>query len=532
MKITLNKALIPPYVIEHFGEEQQKQWQAVYEGAASAGAEQPEAIGIADAVLAQKDATWTPPSPVVFEPGVVEAAEKSYQYVDSYEYESRQISPQAAGYNPVGGDGTKACSNCAFFVSPARCTVVSGEIAPNGVSNMWQADNDADDQPGIPVYMVPAPATGKEASAPVTIKAGAFAAAKPSLLTRLSQTLGLSPAPTPVKQGFFVSKAANGELRWFARYSNAWEDRDKEILTEAAHKEYVEWVNSPAGVMPELWLWHTKGTRFGEADWVDFADGFAHASGVVDSTPAAKAAVAYLESQAKENKLGVSHGFVCKQTGKYVHQYRTFEISVLPRDRAAVWTADFNMLDDTNNKEIAMAFTADRRKWLVDALGEDTVKTLESNSETAAKELRTLGVEYKEADPVVAEEAAKETKQQDVLVALAEQIGSLGTAINTIVESVKSIKTEVAAIKATEDEKISDAFLSKVSKALSGAQRPTESAANVVTDEKTKAAAGLPGALQPGDDFFAKELMKSFNFASGLPASGVGTEAAATVKIS
>jgi hypothetical protein len=356
-----------------------------------------------------------------------------------------------------------------------------------------------------------------------------------SAVTRLAELFGLStPEPPgsalqagvtalPETEGVFgVIKQANGKLRWFARYSNAWEDRDHEILTEEAHKDYIKWAYD-SGTFPELWLWHTGGTRFGEADWLDFSDGFAHASGLIDDGK--ESVVASLSGK----DIGVSHGFLSLQQGKYVSRYRTYEISVLPREYAAVETSGFNILDAAKESEI-MAFTPERRKWLVDTLGEDAVKGLEKSTESMAAQLKELGVEYKEADDA---EKADDAAQSEGFKTLSEQVVGLTAAVSQLTGIVAGQQKELASVKTqqtkTDDEKIEDAFLARVAKAFgqnSGVTRPTESAANVegATKEATPAQA----------DFFSTMVAEQFGYAAKnnqSVAGTVGTEAVAAVNV-
>lgn len=289
--------------------------------------------------------------------------------------------------------------------------------------------------------------------------------------------------------GLFIAKQTDGRLRWFARYSNAWEDRDGDILTEAAHKEYVSWAYENT-LFPELWLWHTSGTKFGQADWLDFSDGFMHASGLIDA--GREPVVEALKAQ----KLGVSHGFLAAQDGKYITRYRDFEISVLPLERAAVWTTDFNVI----GKEDMMAFSKDRRDWLVKVLGEDTVTQLEGNTEAVAAGLKELGIEYKESAPPAeppAETVDVKTFAETFMTQLTEQTA----AIKSLTEAVGKIKGDVDSLKQTDDDKLADAFLARVQKAVSSgtAVRPTEQTKNVVAENPA-----------PKPDFFTEQIMKQF----------------------
>jgi len=584
-----SNAELPAYV-KKLPEGKQSQWRSVFNSCMKDSGDEGRCFRVANGVVKRKEVDWElGDEPYEAEIEVLDAAEKSYQYVESYEYESRKLPQDQAGYNPVGGGNEKACSNCMFFVSPARCTVVSGEIAPNGLSDQWRATPEYTPAP-IPVVVVgndwmedkssdeklrrseisassfayidqdgnrklPIHTAGHVRNALARFNQTDFESAharrrayarimaaarrfgvevsnppKKSWGGRLRELIGVEPDDTaqpptegvtappykaPEAQGVFgVVKQADGKLRWYTRYSNAWEDRDQEILTEAAHKDYVSWAYE-TGTFPELWLWHTGGTRFGEADWLDFSDGFAHASGLIDN---GKESVVEAIS-AKD--VGVSHGFLSLQQGKYVSRYRTYEISVLPREWAAVETSGFNVLDATKESEV-MAFTEERRKWLVEALGEDAVGKLEKSTESMATQLKELGVEYKEAEE---KKASEEQASSEGYKALAEQVANLTTVVGQLAGVVTEQKKALDGVQKSDDEKIEDAFLARVAKAFGqngGVTRPTE-------DTKNVEGAGSPaGTSQP--DFFSTMIAEQMGFAAKNAAS-VGTPAMAAVSV-
>lgn len=300
---------------------------------------------------------------------------------------------------------------------------------------------------------------------------------------------------TARREGLLVVKQADGRMRWFARYSNAWEDRDREILTEASHKEYVDWAYKN-NTFPELWLWHTKGTRFGSADWLDFSHGFAHASGLID---VGREPVAY--KLAKMSGIGMSHGFVSAQTGKYITAHRTFEISVLPLSRAAVWATDFNLVQAADRKDYETMF-GERRGFLVEVLGEEAVKGLEASSESMAKALTDAKVDYKEAG-------------EDKSAALVSEIEGVKEALVSVVGALQIAQKDIIELKKTRDESLEDAFASKVAKALAngGVVRPTESTQNVVAEKDAP----------PQVDFFSAMIAKQIGGATAAAgAAGVG----------
>lgn len=506
-------AELPAYV-QKLPEDKQRQWQIVFNESEKAGQDEGASTRIANGVAKKALPDFEPVGEyAAAENAAVIQAEKNYQYVDSYEYESRQLSQEQAGYNPVGGSGTKACSNCFFFVSPARCTQVRGVIASNGVSNRWQAVEPAV-QPPLEVVIVggidllAAKETPPVPPSKPGVKEDSLFGRIAKFITQPVSAGAYVPEPTAASrnEALCIVKQADGQMRWITRYSNAWEDKEKELLLEAAHKEYIAWAYDTKK-FPELWLWHTPGTRFGKADFLDFDSGFSIASGLVDN---GKEHIA--EALAASSKqLGVSHGFLSVQDGKYITKYRTFEISVLPLERAAAWGTSFDLLGGTD-----MALTKERRSFMVQALGEEAVASLEKSTEAAAKEMERSGAEYKEvtagtetAPPAHAEVAAVNEAVKgltDVTLASLDQIKTLAT-------QVKELGLVVASIKATDDEKVAEAFKARTTAA--NAARPTDGAGNLV-----------PGAEGPRVD--SKEQGGDFLFGqlSGLMQGGAALAAA------
>ena len=202
---------------------------------------------------------------------------------------------------------------------------------------------------------------------------------------------GESVDPQVVKRNFVSYKDAQGIWRWLIVNTNKYEDREGEIFSEKSHKEYIHFVEK-TGHWPELWLWHTPGTRMGVASAVDYVDGFVVHSGKYD-----KGMEDVAESLSKmQNELGVSHGYeylVGDEEDKVYDHYRTFELTICPADRAAnIWGTEF----ETFNKEVTMGFSADKRKFFVGILGEERVVDLETKLPALGKELESRGVNFKE----------------------------------------------------------------------------------------------------------------------------------------
>lgn len=276
--------------------------------------------------------------------------------------------------------------------------------------------------------------------------------------------------------GFIVEKDLTGAYRWFAWVSNKWVDREGEILTDAAHKDYIQFLDANPDKAPELWLWHTPGTAYEkQADWWDYNNGFLVFSGLLTDTEAQP----YVNKTVTAEPIGVSHGFYkLAGTGKYITKYRTFEISPLPLDRAAnSHTAFYLMMEEKMEEK---QFEPRRRQFLVERLGEDHVKRLEEATEDRAKVLTEIGADWKElndayeaeiaaekatevkaaAEPMVKEvvasviEAMNLEGLQNVLKAMNEQVAM----IPAMEAKIAAMGAEIEALKALDDEKITKAF--------------------------------------------------------------------------
>lgn len=215
--------------------------------------------------------------------------------------------------------------------------------------------------------------------------------------------------PASVKESgrFTLWKQANGEYRWFAVYSNNFRDDDypPEIISKESHEIFVKMVDEGIVDYPELWHWHIPGTRWGKADWLDFADGFALASGTVDPGHEKEA-----EALAEMDEIGVSHGM----PGKYlmydendpsvIVMHATHEISPLPMEAAANKLTGFTVFSEDE-----MALTADKRNHLLAlGIGEDKIAQLESGLSKAAVDATEAGIESKEANPAPADDQVKD----------------------------------------------------------------------------------------------------------------------------
>ena len=269
---------------------------------------------------------------------------------------------------------------------------------------------------------------------------------------------------------FKVSKDAEGNWRWLSLTTNKYKDREGEIFSDEAHKEYVEYATAFKHY-PELWIWHTPGSKVGTADFTDYVDGFVLHSGTFDKGKETVAA-----SLAAATDLAVSHGYKYRATDKedgVYDWYRTFEVSALPAARAAnAWT------DILSQKEVVMSFSEDKKAFLTKHLGEDAVKDIESKIAELSKQLEDAGVAFKdlvEGTPVSeakAEEPVAEVEEEteaddnvsvpagDNVSAQLQDISSKIEALGSQVEEVRGeltgFKGELAQLKRSDAQKIDD----------------------------------------------------------------------------
>jgi hypothetical protein len=209
---------------------------------------------------------------------------------------------------------------------------------------------------------------------------------------------------------FAIFKDNKGRDRWFGWVTNRWRDRDEaadpehggEILTDASHKDFVEWVDkNPEKRMPQLWPWHTKELAHKHrADWLDYAHGFLMMSGPLEKDEAEA-----IEKVAEKWDLGMSHGFYPvdrEKDGGLITKYRSFEVSYLPIEHTANQWTDFM----TIMKEVS-AMSEEKREVLRTLAPEGFVDEVFGNAEKTEALLDSADVETKEGGEAPAEEAVE-----------------------------------------------------------------------------------------------------------------------------
>lgn len=445
-----------PAHVQKLGDAGKKKWVNSFNASLGNGNSESKAIKIANG-LVQKEAL------VLGDKGLVPSL---------WDVDERQVSKNVSEYNPFGATGGKGCATCQFFISPDSCLVVAGDISPTGMSKYYTPVEEYVMEP-MPVVIVEAE---KEDSSD-------------GILTRFTKFVKslVNPAAAPVLP-FRIEKSSDG-YRVYTIFTNNFQDNHDQIISEAAHKEYVAWVDQTK-LYPEFHLWHAgPESRFGQADFVDYVDGFMVASGPVDKDKE------YIAEALKEqeDKLAVSHGFYgfMKKGGTVYDLYRPFEISPLPLGTEANKWTSFNLV----NKETLMPFSDAKKAWLKEVAKVDdaTLTSFESSIANLGKSLKAQGVEFKE-DAVTGMPAAETTAASTgvdtsvsaegnslLIGAVAELTRAVAGISQLVAKQQETFSTDIAALKTAQnksnDQVVEEALTAKV--AGGGGFRASQAASTV-----------------------------------------------------
>lgn len=273
-------------------------------------------------------------------------------------------------------------------------------------------------------------------------------------------------AAEPYKPGLTLWKEADGTYRWLAIYSNNFRDVDNppEIISEKSHRAFLDLIDSGVVDYPELWHWHTPGTAWGKADWLDYADGFAVASGYIYPGHEKEA-----EAVSQLVDIRVSHGmpsrFIVRNQDdpSIIDFHVTTEISDLPGFAAANPLTEFAV---HHGKELDdMAFTPEKRQYLVQAgLSEGAIKELEGNLANKAQAAVDAGLERKDASTSSASEAQTEAPppaeppaEQPAYVTAQEVAEAVADSLKPIMAALAGIGAEIKSLKEDDGAKIAKA---------------------------------------------------------------------------
>jgi len=395
----------------------------------------------------------------------------------------------------------------------AQSPISFGAISFEELDQIKQANEQAD-KLGEVSYQTETLVSNVMRNPEISDKPSALSKIVDGLKKRLSSLMKSKKEVEPTSSYFTLTKDKSGDYRWFSLVTNHFRDADNppEIFETKAHREFVEYIDN-GGEYPELWLWHTPGTKCGVSDWVDFDHGFLMASGTFD-----KDKLGVAEKLSKDKNLGVSHGYYFHYSRKdksIIDWYRTFEISPLPSSAAANPYTGIEIIKQEATKNM----NANKRKFLVDKLGEDRVKELESLPAEMEKSLKGLGVEYKEAnehpvvnskeipfpdDPYLAagdrvigikqisEAAVKAFIESEAFKTINNALTESKTKSETLEIAVTEISKALKELQKTDDEKIAMAIAPKSQ--ASTLKRASESKDNLVDPEGDEELTGSKAA--------------------------------------
>lgn len=332
-----------------------------------------------------------------------------------------------------------------------------------------------------------------------------------------AKKMGVGSDMSKDRNAVLIQKDANSQWRWVGWVSNNFIDWDGEIISEDAHKEYVDWLEKNKDVYPVFVSWHTPGTvRENPADFVAYENGFLIASGILNEQEAA----GLMKAQAKTD-LGMSHGsFVFERDAtdpRIITKYRMYEISDLPLDNAANPFTDF----ETLVKEVGM----DKLDYLTQIMGAEKAKAFLEKTGMKKESLQAAGVESKEKPvekpvvpvpetvkvevvipapetvkvevvppvppvaPTTEEVVAKVMKEMDVpglnaFVVLAQEA----------MEKVPVLEALIKEMQTGEDEKLAEKLTPPAARfAWSQKNRPSQADETKITDEDEKLKKSVPG---------------------------------------
>lgn len=201
-----------------------------------------------------------------------------------------------------------------------------------------------------------------------------------------------------------IFKDDGGRYRWIARYSNNFEDTDRDIISAESHRRYVEMVEKGAYPYPVIEVWHEDNWKFGKADWLAYDDsGFALASGTIDKgcEPIAEA---LMQLKSVANSHGMPKRTIVRDEHdqRVIKEHQTVEISVLPESYAANPITSSFFIKESTEEDVDM-IPKDKKKEALQAWGvsETLLADLEALNAKEAKDATEQGIESKEADTPV-----------------------------------------------------------------------------------------------------------------------------------
>jgi len=203
-----------------------------------------------------------------------------------------------------------------------------------------------------------------------------------------------SPKPAKPSPSFTVFKDDTGQYRWVLISSNAYRDRDGEIVSQKALQADVERADMD-GEFGELDWWHVPGLDIGDCDF-----NMLHGKMLIESGTFRDARVAKSVSE-KADELEASIAFrhppdEPDKNGVFNNIHR-FKRSLVPKGRAS---NPFTSLTVTKEGDIDMTTLSEKLQAFKTLLKDDELAGhILAQASAKEKELDTAGVAFKEETP-------------------------------------------------------------------------------------------------------------------------------------
>lgn len=321
-----------------------------------------------------------------------------------------------------------------------------------------------------------------------------------------AKKMGIGASMEKEHNAILIEKDSKDQWRWVGWVSNNFVDWDGDIISEDAHKEYVDWLDKNMDVAPAFVCWHLPGTaRKSSVDFAMYEKGFLIMSGALEEDEAA----GLLKAQAKVD-LGMSHGtFVLSRDPKdlrVIAKYRMYEASDLPLVKAANPFTDF----ETVSKEVGM----NKKEYLAQILGSvEKADAFLEKTGLKQKALDEAGVESKEQtaapvepapvepipDPATKEEVPPVAEPPNVVDEVLKAMDIDG--LNAFVAQAKAdhekipvLEELIKNLQGDQDEKLAEKLTPPVARfTWSQEKRASQAEENVVPkEEKDKVKPGVP----------------------------------------
>lgn len=212
----------------------------------------------------------------------------------------------------------------------------------------------------------------------------------------------------PVADTLTVTKQADGRYRWLLFSSGAYEDRDREIVSQKSLAADVDRADVDGDYGPLLW-WHEKALRLGECDFNMLYSRTLIESGTFDDE---RVALAVKEHAAELGvSIGFSHPASEPDADGVFHTIKRFERSLLPAAMASYPFSAVPMIE----KESQMTAIEDKLKALGHILsaGPEAVKAVLEDARAREEKATAAGTRTKAKGDKPDADAANEPPGDD-----------------------------------------------------------------------------------------------------------------------